>query len=136
MAISPQKFREVVFQILFGLDHQQVSADGLIELLMEQLSLPRQLVKSAYERAQTVREHLEELDSKVAAVSTSYQFDRIHRVEKNILRLGVYELLHDQGIPSKVAIAEAMRLSKKFSTKESVSFVNAILDKIAPHEPS
>ena len=59
-----------------------------------------------------------------------YDIDRIHSVERNVLRLGIYELFFDPEIPPKVAIAEAIRMSKKFGTPESVSYVNAIMDNI------
>lgn len=62
--------------------------------------------------------------------STSYEFERIPRIERNVLRLGVYEIMYDSDIPPKVAIAEAIRLTRKFATPESATFVNAILDSI------
>ncbi len=73
---------------------------------------------------------LEEIDALITRFSLSYQFDRIARVEKNVLRLGVYELCFSESMPPKVAIAEAIRLTRKFSTAESSSFVNAVLDAV------
>ena len=66
--------------------------------------------------------------NKLAPCSLNYDFDRIQTVTKNILRLAVFELFFDPSIPPKVAIAEAIRLSRKFSTPESAAFVNALLD--------
>jgi transcription antitermination protein NusB len=75
-----------------------------------------------------LRSHLEEIDLMISNTSHSYAFERIQSVERNVLRLGVFELFFDPSIPPKVAIAEAMRLARKFGTKESAVFVNAILD--------
>src|SRR5690606_29501809 len=57
-------------------------------------------------------------------------FERIPRVERNILRLAVFELLHDPSVPPTVAIAEAIRLTRKFATPEAATFINAVLDAI------
>ena len=67
----------------------------------------------------------------IAKTSHAYEFERIQTVERNILRLAVFEIFFDNGtVPPKVALAEAMRLARKFSTYESTSFINAILDAI------
>ena len=66
----------------------------------------------------------------ISETSLSYDLDRIHSVERNVLRLGIYELFYETEIPPKVAIAESIRLSKKFGTPESVSYVNAIIDNL------
>ena len=63
----------------------------------------------------------------ISAKAKDYAFDRIPPVEKSILRLGVYELLHSD-LSMQVIIAEAVRLARKFATKEGSTFVNAILD--------
>jgi N utilization substance protein B len=70
------------------------------------------------------------IDEKITSLSPDYSFARISRVEKTILRLGVYEILFDDLIPPLVAISEAIRLTRKFGTPESARFVNAILDRV------
>ncbi len=128
MALSQQKFREIVFQLLYSQDLDQTDEALMIDLMMAELAVSKKNVRLAQERAQLVRQHLSEIDSLIASASTSYDFDRIQMVTKNILRLGVFELFFDEQIPPKVAIAEAIRLSRKFNTPESASFVNAVLD--------
>ena len=64
----------------------------------------------------------------IRKTAVSYAFERIQSVERNVLRLGVFEMLYDSSIPPKVAISEAMRLSRKFSNPESSHFINALLD--------
>lgn len=84
----------------------------------------------AQERKELIRAKLEEIDQKITAASSSYSFDRIPRIERNILRLGIFELFYDPSLPPKVAIAEAIRLTRKYATPEGGTFVNAILDSL------
>lgn len=128
MVLSQQKFREMVLQFLYSQDVAQPDENLMTEMMMAELAVSKSNVRLAQERVQKIRDHLKEIDSLIASVSTSYEFDRIQWVTKNILRLATFELLFDDQIPPKVAIAEAIRLSRKFNTRESASFVNALLD--------
>jgi transcription antitermination protein NusB len=128
MSVPIQKFRELVFQLLYSYDLGRSKDEDMLELLSKELSLTRKIVREAQERVHQIRMHLDELDAFISKISHSYAFERIQTVEKNILRLGMYELLFDTSIPHKVVIAEAKRLARKFSTKESASFVHALLD--------
>lgn len=127
MALPPQKFREAVLQILFSQDFITAS-DEIVPLMMEELKTTRRAMLDAQARAYQVASKLEEIDAHITSGSTEYTFERISRVEKTILRLAFFELFFDETIPPKVAIAEAVRLCRKFGTPESSQFVNAILD--------
>ncbi len=122
MALPPQKFREIVFQILFSSDLTEETA----LMLMHELKVTRKAVLEANQMARNVREKLAQIDEKISLCSTDYAFERISNVEKTILRLGFYEL---EKLPPPIVIAEAIRLARKFGTPESAQFVNAILDK-------
>ncbi len=128
MALSQQKFREMVFQLLYSQDISHPDEEVMLNLIMSELAVSKKNVKLAQEKMWYIFQKLTEIDLLIASVSTSYDFDRIQTVTKNILRLGVFELFFDQNIPPKVAITEAMRLARKFGTPESASFVNALLD--------
>ncbi len=131
MAFPQQKLREIVFQLLYSHDFSQTDAlDDLAHLIMGELTLPRTILKIAQEKATEVLKFRDEADKLIEEASTAYKFERILRAEKNILRLGVYELLHPDLVPAKVAIAESIRLCRKFASPEGASFVNAILDSI------
>jgi len=140
MSLPPQKFREIVFQLLYSQDVEPIDPKEMIPFMMHELKVTKRSMTDAHARAIAVLEQLGPIDEKIKASSTEYSFERISRVEKNILRLGVFELLHDETLPPKVAIAEAIRLCRKFGTPESAQFVNAILDdiykKMAPCEHS
>lgn len=130
MAVPQQKFRELVFQLLYSYDMGRANESDMIELMMAELAVTKKTVRTAQENVLAILSKQPEIDALIAKTSTSYAFERIQSVERNILRLGVYEVLFDDSIPPKVAIAEAIRLSRKFGTIESASFVNAILDHI------
>ena len=77
-----------------------------------------------------VKEHLEEIDALISQYATNWQIKRMAIIDKNILRMGVFELKYVPEIPPKVTINEAVELAKKFGDLESSRFVNGILDKI------
>lgn len=140
MPLPLQKYREAVFQILYAQDFEFSHEEDLIPFMMNELKTTRRAMADAHLRVAQVLARLTEIDPLIASASTEYSFERISRVELTILRLGLFEILFDDKIPSKVAIAEAIRLCRKFGTPESSQFVNAILDRIlknasTPAEP-
>ena|ERR1700733_14840611 len=128
MEIPPRKFREVVFQMLYSSDMGAAAEEDLMAMMMEELSLSRAAAREALQRVRMIQQHLTEIDQQIAELSRHYDFSRIQKVEKNILRLAMFEIFHDPEIPPKVAIAEALRICRKFSTAEAANFVNALLD--------
>jgi N utilization substance protein B len=71
------------------------------------------------------------IDELIASASKNWRIDRMSRVDRNILRLGVCELVAFRDVPVKVVINEAVELAKRFGTAESSAFVNGVLDRIA-----
>ncbi len=129
MALPQQKLREIVFQLLYSHDLAQAEDEDMIAMMMPQLEVTKKNILEALKRRKEVQEKFQELDQLIAQTSDSYEFERIPSIERNILRLGAFELLFSS-IPHKVAIAEAIRLTRKFATPEAAAFVNAILDKL------
>jgi N utilization substance protein B len=74
--------------------------------------------------------HRQELDALIARYSEHWRLERMAAVDRNLLRLGVYELLHHPDIPPKVVINEAVELAKRFGTEGSGAFINGLLDRI------
>ena len=77
-----------------------------------------------------VLEHRPELDARIKQHAENWDLHRMAVVDRNILRLAIYEMLHRDDIPPVVSINEAVDIAKKFSTQDSGKFVNGILDKI------
>jgi N utilization substance protein B len=74
--------------------------------------------------------HLPEIDDRIRKYCENYEFHRIAAVDRNILRLAIYEMLHRDDIPPVVSINEAIELAKTFGGADSGRFVNGILDRV------
>jgi N utilization substance protein B len=135
MALPPQKFREIVLQLLYSQDFTENSPDS-VPFMMEALKVARHYVADAIDKVRLIIERLGEIDERIQKISTEYSFDRISKVELTILRLSAYELLYETDLPPKVALAEAVRMCRKFGTPESAHFVNAILDQLYASQPT
>jgi N utilization substance protein B len=73
-------------------------------------------------------DHLEEIDALITRQADNWRLERMPAVDRNILRLAVFELLHEEDIPKLVVVDEAIELAKRFSTDQSSRFVNGLLD--------
>jgi len=74
--------------------------------------------------------HLQEIDERIRRYCENYEFHRISAVDRNVLRLAIYEMLYRDDIPPVVSINEAIELAKTFGGAESGRFVNGILDRV------
>jgi transcription antitermination protein NusB len=83
-----------------------------------------------------VEEHHERLDSLLATYSREWTLDRMPVVDRNILRIGAFELLYVEEIPDAVAVSEAVRLARELSTADSPGFVNGLLARILELKPT
>lgn len=128
MALHQQKFREIVFQILFSSQFDEESKEDTAYLLMHELKVAKRFVLEALQKVSMILEKLSEIDEKIRNFSKEYQFERISLAEKCALRMGLFEILYESNIPRNVAIAEAIRITRKFGSREGAQFVNAILD--------
>ena len=128
-----REIREHIFKLLFlnefnGTEEMpqqiQLYFDGLEDLNpVEQAYMENKYAK--------ITERLEELDSILNEKSAGWKTKRMSKVDLNILRLAVYEMKYDEDVPVKVAINEAIEISKSFGGEDSASFVNGVLGKIA-----
>lgn len=78
-----------------------------------------------------VRTHQADIDQLIEAHSHNWRLERMQRIDRNVLRIGVFELKHLAEIPRKVTINEAVELAKTFGNEASSSFINGLLDRIA-----
>jgi N utilization substance protein B len=79
---------------------------------------------------QGVVEHRAEIDQAISEVAMNWDIERMAVIDRNVLRMASFELLHLPEVPPKVAINEAIELGKRYSTQNSGAFINGILDKI------
>lgn len=125
--MANKKAREIAFLILYSQDLNEGNEE-LEPLVRGELEVSRLHYKEAENRVNKIKEYLPTIDLIIERICTQFDFERIQKIEKSILRLGVYEILYDSDIPPKVAITEAIRLAKKFSSPQAAQFINAVLD--------
>lgn len=129
MVLPQRKVREIAFQILYNQQFEDFTEAG-VPLLMRQHKLTKKVVRAVVERAELIIQKIPEIDPLIQEKSIDYDLARISSIEKNIIRMGIYELLYDEAIPEKVAISEALRVCKKYGSMDSVAFVNGVLDSV------
>jgi N utilization substance protein B len=83
-----------------------------------------------------VAKHIEQIDELLATHSVGWTLDRMPAVDRNILRIGAYELLFDDQVPDVVAVSEAVALARDLSTDESPTFVNGLLARLLQLKPT
>ncbi len=128
-AVSRSRCRELALQILYQADftgHREGESVRFWRHFHQGSNVPSYLRKLV----EGVAAHQEELDALIKQNSEHWRLERMVAVDRNILRLAVYELLYLPEIPAKVVINEAVELAKRFGTELSGSFVNGVLDHI------
>jgi len=125
--------RECALQVLYQLDITGDSPENALESFWSNRKddgMEAVLKEFSAELVKGVAQNREEIDKKIVKYAANWQLKRMAVVDRNIMRLGCFELLYRDDIPPKVSINEAVELAKKFSGIESGKFVNAILDKV------
>lgn len=136
MSLSPQKLREIIIQFLFSFDMGGEEQKELIPILMNEVKVPRLALSQAFSRAEVIWKNKNEIDQKIRFACNAYDLTRIGHVERNILRLALFEYCIEHTLPLEIIISEAIRLTKKFSSKEGGQFVHAIIDTVSKAHPS
>ena len=117
--------------MLFQLDlNQAASIDIAIKRFWDDKQADPAMMKFAEELVRGVRSNLSEIDETVGKYADNWHMDRMAAVDRNVIRMAVYEMLYCKDIPPVVSINEAVDLAKYFGSKESGRFVNGILDRI------
>ena len=136
------KARRRAVEILYEADLRSVNpatvlADRIarVQQLTPQDSDPR-IGEYAIELVEGVARHMERIDSLIEAYSVGWPLDRMPAVDRNLLRMGIFELLWQEEVPDVVAIDEAVGLAQQLSTDESPQFVNGLLNRIMELKPS
>lgn len=128
--------RIFALQILYQID---IRGDNYIDCLNSFWQITEEEVEGQVKDFTTelvlgVTNNIEQIDKKIVEYATNWQIERMAVVDRNILRLGCYELIFRSDIPPKVSINEAVELAKKYSSPDAGKFVNGILDKINPEK--
>ncbi len=126
---SRSRAREVAFQVLYQDDLNPHNNPADSDQLISQRLRKDELAAFARELVAGVRRNREEIDVVLEESAANWSLKRMAATDRNVLRLGAYELLHGD-TPDRVAIDEAVELAKRFGSAQSSQFVNGILDKV------
>ncbi len=120
--------REIALQVLYEIDVLQIGADEALELFWSNFDAPGDAREFSTKLISGTACHREEIDRLISDCSDNWSLERMALVDRNILRMAVYELLYCRDIPPKVTLNEAIDLGKDYGSENSGSFINGVLD--------
>jgi N utilization substance protein B len=122
-----RRARVLALQALFEIDSTQHDPDMVLAQRLAQRPLPADGEAFLRRLVEGVLEHLQELNSTIQSVATDWPLEQMAAVDRNILRIAIFELTEDRQAPVKVVINEAVELAKLFGSDSSRRFVNGVL---------
>ncbi len=136
MPAKRTKARERALQALYQIDVASEGIDDALGRFWKSFEpVEREVMDLAEALVRGVAQHRRDIDDTIERISTNWRLDRMAKVDRNVLRLAVYELLRTD-VPVKVVINEAIELGKKFGSESSGAFVNGVLDRVAAELPA
>lgn len=128
--MNRREAREKAIQTLFQLDNIELPVDEAIAYIV------KDKVDGFYEKlVRGTIDHKEEIDNALIENLEHWSLDRLHKIERTVLRLAVYELLYNKDVPERVVMNEAIELCKTFGDEKSGRFVNGVLSKFGTKPP-
>jgi transcription antitermination protein NusB len=131
MAGGRHKARGVILQALYEIDAVGHDTDVALDHLLSETDLPEENALFARQVVKGVIRYKDKLDAQIHRFAPAWPVSQIAVIDRNILRLAIYELLIDNRVPVKVAINEAVELAKAFGSDNSPRFVNGVLGAIS-----
>lgn len=125
-----RRSRELAMQALFYMDIHQNTSPELVERFCEYFSPPQKTRPFFFKLVNGVLAAKPEIDALIERFSKNWKITRMSFVDRNVMRIAVYEMLYCPDIPSKVSINEAVDVGKKYGSEESGAFINGIIDSI------
>lgn len=125
--------REIALKILYASDiTNQLGAENGLERLFysEDREISKSMSTYAQKLVQGVRENAQNIDKAISKYSRNWKIGRQNVIDRNILRMAIYEIVCCLDVPNIVVIDEAIELAKKYSDKDSPSFINGVLDAV------
>jgi len=123
--------REAALKMLFALEASQADLDSAIALFWREFAGHPETRPYADESVRGVLEEREKLDETIRTASENWRIERMTRVDRNVLRLGTWELKYRPDVPRAVILDEAIELAKRYGSEESGAFVNGVLNQVA-----
>lgn len=124
------KARELALQILYQIDIKETSFEPIMETFWKENIVFPDIKEFCEHLVKGVILYKEKIDNLIIKQVYNWEIQRLSVIDRNILRLGIFELKYLNDIPRKVTINESINLAKKYGTEDSGKFINGILDKI------
>ena len=128
--------RECALQILYQMDITGDHAGVVLARFWQSTQHESEVREFATQLVRGTSEDLAEIDALIVEHSENWEIGRMAAIDRSIMRLAIYELLHRSDIPPKVSVNEAVELAHKYSTPDSGKFINGILDKAMDSKPA
>ena len=125
-----RKARELALQMLFQFDMAGNPPDTIVATFEDLQKSKPNTREFAVKIFQGTVDHLQEIDDMIQAQADNWRLARMAVVDRNIIRMSIYEFMHETDTPKLVIIDEAIEIAKKFGTQKSSQFINGILDGI------
>lgn len=131
-----RRARRALLQVLYEVDTSGHPLDQTLEWVLAEATLSQQSRDFVHLLAKQVVEHRDELDKEIQRHAPAWPVNQLSVIDRNILRIAIYELKLGQETPPKVAINEAVELAKHFGSDGSQRFVNGVLGSMVKESPS
>ena len=125
-----RRARELALQLLFEVELTRDAPGEVVTRFWAARSVPRDVRAFADILTEGALEHLADIDTVLAGTADQWRLDRMAAVDRNVLRIAIYELCHRADIPPAVVIDEAIEVARKYGSEDSAPFVNGILDAV------
>ena len=122
--------RRIALQVLYEYDTAHHDVETVLQRHVDLRRLDSRVAEFARELVDGVLEHRAEIDDEIQSAAHEWPLSQMARIDKNILRLAIYEILYNNAVPAKAAINEAVELAKTFGSDASSRFVNGVLGTI------
>jgi len=142
VSAARSKARTRAFQILFEADHRGVDPQRVLADWVARARDPKpdegtpQVGEYTMQLIEGYVQYARRIDDLIAQYAVGWTLDRMPIVDRNVLRLGAYELIWEDGVPDAVVLDEAVEIAKEFSTDDSPAFVNGLLARFKELKPT
>lgn len=123
--------REVALQALFELDTVGHPVESAVDRICKNLKVNEETRAFATELVEGVQKNRERIDETIVATAPAWPLEQIAAIDRNILRVAIYEILIDNKVPMRAAINEAIELAKQFGGETSPKFINGVLGSVS-----
>ena len=132
--LTPKQKRQariITLQVIYAHELKGSDLDDTCEFMLDEGNPPlKNIIKYGKQLSNLIFQHAIEVDELIKNRSKNWDIDRITLIDKLILRMALVEMMHMDEVPPKVSITEGVEIAKQFSTEDSSSFINGILDAV------